>query len=48
LADYGYADLRLLMPLGFGALALRQLWEKDLDLEEIPWYGGSRISEVRL
>lgn len=34
----GYADLRLLMPLGFGALALRQLWEKGLELDEIPWY----------
>jgi len=34
----GVADLRLLMPLGFGALALRQILNKGFELEEIPWY----------
>jgi hypothetical protein len=34
----GYVDLRLLMPLGFSALALRQLCEKGLELDQIPWY----------
>lgn len=34
----GVADLRLLMPIGFGALALRQLIDKGLELDEIPWH----------
>lgn len=34
----GVADLRLLLPLGFGALALRQILNKGFELEEIPWY----------
>ena len=34
----GIADLRLLLPLGFGALALRQVLDKGFELEEIPWY----------
>jgi hypothetical protein len=34
----GAADLRLLVPLGFGAFALRQLLDKGLELDEIPWY----------
>jgi len=34
----GVADLRLLLPLGFGALALRQVLDKGFELEEIPWY----------
>jgi Protein of unknown function (DUF5132) len=31
-------DLRLLLPLGLSALALKQLMEKGLQIEEIPWY----------
>jgi hypothetical protein len=34
----GVADLRLLMSLGLGAVALRQLIVKGLELDEIPWY----------
>jgi len=34
----GAADLRLLLPLGLGALALRQVLDKGFELEEIPWY----------
>lgn len=32
------ADLRVLMPIGLGALALRQLLVKGIQLDEIPWY----------
>ncbi|MBV9390026.1 MAG: hypothetical protein JOZ78_26685 [Chroococcidiopsidaceae cyanobacterium CP_BM_ER_R8_30] len=31
-------DLRFLLPLGFSALALRQLLAKGLQFESIPWY----------
>ena len=31
-------DLRFLLPLGFTALALRQLLAKGLQFESIPWY----------
>lgn len=34
----GKVDLRFLLPLGFGTLAVRQLLSKGLLLEEIPWY----------
>jgi hypothetical protein len=34
----GVVDLRLLVPVGLGALALRQLLDKGLEIEEIPWY----------
>ncbi|MES1023619.1 DUF5132 domain-containing protein [Gloeocapsa sp. BRSZ] len=34
----GVADLRLLLPLGLSAIALRQLLTKGLQIEEIPWY----------
>lgn len=34
----GMADLRMLMPLGLGALAIRQLFVKGIQLDEIPWY----------
>ncbi|MEH1967740.1 DUF5132 domain-containing protein [Nostoc sp.] len=34
----GVVDLRLLVPLGLGALAIHQLIDKGLELEEIPWY----------
>ena len=34
----GYADLRLLMPLGLGTLALGQLITKRPQLDKIPWY----------
>lgn len=34
----GVADLRLLLPLGLGALALRQLVAKGFEIDEIPWY----------
>lgn len=34
----GVADLRLLMSLGLGALAIRQLIVKGLEIEEMPWY----------
>ncbi len=34
----GYVDLRLLMPLGLGTLALGQLITQGPKLEEIPWY----------
>jgi hypothetical protein len=34
----GYVDLRLLMPLGLGILALGQLITQGPRLEEIPWY----------
>lgn len=34
----GVADLRLLVPLGLSAIALRQLLTKGLQIEEMPWY----------
>lgn len=34
----GKADLRSLIPLGFGILAVRQLISQGLQLEVIPWY----------
>jgi hypothetical protein len=34
----GVIDLRLLLPLGFSALAVRQLFIKGLQIDEIPWY----------
>lgn len=34
----GVVDLRLLVPAGLGALALRQILIKGLELDEIPWY----------
>jgi hypothetical protein len=34
----GVIDLRLLLPLGLGALAIRQLIVKGIDIDEIPWY----------
>ncbi len=34
----GVVDLRLLLPLGLGALAMHQLLDKGIELEEIPWY----------
>ncbi|MGK7875339.1 MAG: HMA2 domain-containing protein [Xenococcaceae cyanobacterium] len=37
-ATNGVVDLRVLIPLGFSALALRQLLVKGLQIEIIPWY----------
>ncbi len=37
-ATNGTVDLRLLLPLGFSALAVRQLFVKGLQIDEIPWY----------
>ncbi|WP_228054719.1 DUF5132 domain-containing protein [Gloeocapsopsis crepidinum] len=37
-ATNNMADLQLLLPLGLGAIALRQLLTKGLQIEEIPWY----------
>lgn len=34
----GAVDLRLLLPLGLGTLAVTQLLTKGLQIEEIPWY----------
>lgn len=34
----GRFDLRLLVPLGLGALSARQIVRKGLELDEIPWY----------
>ncbi len=34
----GYVDLRLLMPLGLGTLALGQLITQGPQLDKIPWY----------
>lgn len=34
----GTADLRLLVPMGLGALALKQLIDKGFQLDEMPWY----------
>ncbi|KAB8315932.1 DUF5132 domain-containing protein [Tolypothrix campylonemoides VB511288] len=34
----GFVDLRLLLPLGLSALAIRQLVTKGLQIDEIPWY----------
>lgn len=34
----GTFDLRLLVPLGLGALAVRQILREGLRLDEIPWY----------
>jgi hypothetical protein len=34
----GVVDLRLLVPLGLSAIALRQLLVKGLQIDEIPWY----------
>lgn len=31
-------DLQLLVPVGFGAIALRQFLTKGLQLDDIPWY----------
>ena len=37
-ASNGAFDLRFLIPLGFSALALRQLLVKGVQLGAIPWY----------
>jgi len=37
-ATNGAADLRFLVPLGFGTLAVRQLLLKGIQLNIIPWY----------
>ncbi|HBB34182.1 MAG TPA: hypothetical protein DDZ80_22595 [Cyanobacteria bacterium UBA8803] len=37
-ATNGIVDLRFLVPLGFSALAVRQLMIKGLQLDFIPWY----------
>lgn len=34
----GVADLRLLLPLGLSLLAIRQLINRGLQIEQIPWY----------
>lgn len=34
----GALDLRLLVPVGLGTLAVTQLLKKGLQIEEIPWY----------
>jgi hypothetical protein len=34
----GALDLRLLLPVGLGTLAIAQLLKKGLQIEEIPWY----------
>ncbi len=34
----GWVDLKTLVPLGLGAIALRQLLTKGLQLDAIPWY----------
>lgn len=34
----GAIDLRLLLPVGLGTLAVTQLFKKGLQVEEIPWY----------
>jgi hypothetical protein len=34
----GAVDLRLLLPAAFAALAIRQLVDKGLELDKIPWY----------
>jgi hypothetical protein len=34
----GLVDWRLIVPLGLGSLAIRQLLIKGLQLDEIPWY----------
>jgi len=34
----GAIDLRLLLPVGLGTLAVTQLLKKGLQIEEIPWY----------
>lgn len=34
----GAFDLRLLVPVGLGALAIRQMLREGLELEKIPWY----------
>jgi hypothetical protein len=37
-ATDGVVDLRMLVPAGFAALALRQLLENGAEIETIPWY----------
>lgn len=37
-ASNGMVDLRFLVPVGLGALAIRQLLVKGLQLEIVPWY----------
>jgi hypothetical protein len=37
-ATDGVVDLRMLVPAGFAALALRQLLENGWEIETIPWY----------
>lgn len=37
-ATEGAMDLRFLVPLGFGTLAVRQLMAEGLQLDVIPWY----------
>lgn len=37
-ATRGLVDLRLLVPLGFGALAVLQLLRRGLQFEAAPWY----------
>lgn len=38
LATEGIIDLRFLIPVGLGALAIRQLMRNGLQLEAAPWY----------
>jgi hypothetical protein len=38
LATNGVVDLRLLVPVGLGALAIRQLLRNGLQIEAAPWY----------
>ncbi|MBD2043338.1 HMA2 domain-containing protein [Microcoleus sp. FACHB-672] len=35
---HGVVDLRFLLPVGFGTLAVRQLMAKGLQFDIIPWY----------
>jgi Heavy metal associated domain 2 len=37
-ATHGTFDLRILLPLGLASLSLRQLFNKGLQFETIPWY----------
>lgn len=37
-ATNGIIDLRMIIPIGFGALALRQLLREGLQIEAAPWY----------
>lgn len=37
-ATNGLVDLRMIVPLGFGALAVRQLLRQGFQIETAPWY----------